>query len=90
MKGMTLVDWRKRRNDRRTEAYWRRISEQRELNSFERYQIKWNFTETDYGHTLSNNGLDMANPGFAYDTKLAKYLRPFDTETGVRSHDEEY
>jgi len=70
----TLVDWKERRKDKRTENHWKKIEEQRKLNSFEEYQKEWNFIETEYSERPSNNGLDRGNPGFAFHTKLAKYL----------------
>lgn len=67
-------DWKKKRIDKKTENYWRTIESKRNLNSWEEYQKKWNFKETDYDYQPSNNGLDMANPAFAFDKKLAKFV----------------
>jgi len=33
------------------------------------------YPESYYGHRPSNNGLDPANPGFAFHTKLMKFAR---------------
>ena len=71
---MVLEGWKVRRHDRKTEGHWATIAQQRTLNSWEQYQQEWNFIETDYGYEPSNNGLDLGNPSFAFDTKLAKFL----------------
>ena len=71
---LTLRNWKQRRNDSRVKRHWDRIAENRELNGFEQYQREWNFIETDYSDRPSNNGLDPANPSFAFSTKLAKYI----------------
>lgn len=71
---MKLVDWKQRRTNKRVENYWKNIKQRRSLNNFEQYQKEWNFIEIEYGIRPSNNGLDFANPAFAFTTNLAKYL----------------
>lgn len=70
----TLENWKERRNDKRVENHWKDIQSKRKLNSWEKYQQEWNFIETEYSERPSNNGLDLANPNFAFTTNLAKYL----------------
>lgn len=67
-----LEKWKQRRKDRKTELYWERNPPR---NGWEEYQKEWNFKEIDYNHEPSNNGLDIINPAFAFDKKLAKFLR---------------
>lgn len=69
-----LVGWRTRNQSERVENYWSTLAEQRELTPYEKYQREWNFIETEYSERPSNNGLDLMNPGFAYSTKLAKFI----------------
>lgn len=71
---MELSEWRQRRKDPKTEKYWNKLESEKELNSFEKYQKEWNFIETEYSERPSNNGLDIANTGFAFTTNLAKYI----------------
>jgi len=69
----TLIDgWKRRRQDKKTEVYWKRNPPQ---NEWEEYQKKWNFKETDYDYQPSNNGLDLGNPAFAFDKKLVRYIK---------------
>lgn len=70
----TLVGWKMRRKDKRVEQHWAKIKSQRPLSSYEEYQRDWNFIESEYGDRPSNNGLDTANPSFAYMSHLAKDL----------------
>lgn len=71
-----LENWKTRRKDKKTELYWINYEKKHgKLNNYEEYQKEWNFRETDYDHQPSNNGLDLMNPGFAYDKKLLKYMR---------------
>jgi len=81
----TLENWKTRRQDKKTEGYWDRKAAEGPLSCNQEYQREWNFIEKDYGEAPSNNGLDLGNPGFAFDTKLAKYLvnKVWDTETSV-------
>ena len=69
-----LVGWKERRQDRSAENHWKAIETRRSLNRWQQYQKDWNFIEDRYGPEPSNNGLDPANPAFAYDTKLAKFI----------------
>lgn len=69
---MRLRNWKTRREDKRTEEFWRR---REPLNNYQQYQQKWNFIETEYSERPSNNGLDLANPAFAFTTNLVKYLQ---------------
>lgn len=73
-----LVDWKSRRSDRKTEEYWRRLEATKPLSDYEKYQQEWNFKETDYSDTPSNNGLDPINPSFAWTTSLAKHIEIVD------------
>lgn len=66
-----LENWKQRRNDRKTEQYWKNNPPK---NSWQEYQKDWNFRETDYNDAPSNNELDPANPAFAFDKKLVKYI----------------
>lgn len=68
---MKLRGWKQRRQDRKTELFWKNNPPK---NSWEEYQREWNFREIDYNHEPSNNGLDLANPAFAFDKKLTKYI----------------
>lgn len=43
--------------------------------SLENWQSDKPFVESKYGHRPSSNGLDMANPGFAFTSNLTKYIR---------------
>lgn len=70
-----LENWKTRRTDKKTEAHWDRIAAERKLNSYEEYQRKWNFIETDYNDTPSNNGFPLGSPAFAFHTSLVKYLK---------------
>ncbi len=65
---------RKRRQDKRTENIWKEQEKKHTLNSWEDWQSTWNFIESEYNDTPSNNGLDMANPAFAFTTDVAKYI----------------
>ncbi len=71
---IALREWQQRRQDRKTEVYWASRAAAHALNGWERFQQERNFIESDYGSVPSNNGLDLANPAFAFDTKLAKFL----------------
>ncbi len=71
----TLVGWKERRSDARAQQHWDRIASERPLRPWERFQRRWNFIETDYSYRPSNNGLDPANPAFAFATKLAKHIK---------------
>lgn len=71
---VALVGWKKRRIDKKTEIFWVERSKKWDLNPFEMYQQEWNFREVEYNGTPSNNGLCLANPGFAYTSDLAKYI----------------
>lgn len=86
MKFATLVDWKTRRQDKKTEAYWRRQEEDHTLTVNEEYQKEWNFIEKDYPETPSNNGLGLGNPGFAFHTSLAKYIKIAECEINYRGH----
>lgn len=79
----SLENWKTRRKDKKMEAYWISREKLGKLNPYEEYQKKWNFRETDYSEKPSNNGLDMANPGFAFTTNLAKYIKikTYETES---------
>lgn len=68
-----LVNWKTRRKDPKTELYWLNMEKKTPLNGWQKYQKAWNFIEIHYGERPSNNGLDLCNPGFAFDTKLMKY-----------------
>lgn len=68
-----LRNWKTKRQDKKTELHWKLLEQTRPLDSFEKYQKEWNFIEADYNFKPSNNGLDYANPGFAFETKLMKY-----------------
>lgn len=70
-----LENWEHRRQDKKTELYWINKSKEHPLSSHELHQQKWNFREIDYNSEPSNNGLDLGNPGFAFDKKLIKFLR---------------
>lgn len=70
-----LENWKERRQDKKTEEYWERKAAKGPLNNWQEYQREWNFIEIDYNHQPSNNGLDPVNPAFAYDKKLAKFLK---------------
>lgn len=70
-----LPGWKKRRQDTRTEEHWRKKEAKGPLNVWELYQKEWNFIEVEYDHQPSNNGLDLGNPAFAFDKKLAKYVK---------------
>jgi hypothetical protein len=84
---MSLRNWKHRRIDKKTEEYWKKREEKHgELNPYEQYQKEWNFIETDYNDRPSNNGLDLAHPKFAFETKLAKYLVPVEVEIGDEDH----
>lgn len=74
MNTVTLKDWKKKREDKKMELFWNNIADRRKLSAYEEYQRRWNFKETDYNFEPSNNGLDIANPGFAYDKKLVKHI----------------
>jgi hypothetical protein len=72
----TLIEsWKERRKDKKTEAHWKFKEAKCPLNSFEEYQKRWNFIEVNYSERPSNNGLDLANPAFAFSTKLAKWIK---------------
>lgn len=71
----SLEDWKQRREDKKTEKYWELQEADHVLSPYEEYQKKWNFRESEYGERPSNNGLGLGNPAFAFDTKLAKYIR---------------
>lgn len=74
----------KRRQDKRVENYWIEREKKWPLNSYEQHQKEWNFIESEYSPwTLMHNGLDQANPGFAYKTKYVKYIKykEYNTET---------
>lgn len=71
----TLDGWKTRRKDKKTEKYWELKELKGPLNGFEKYQKHWNFIEAEYNYRPSNNGLDLGNPSFAFETKLAKYLK---------------
>ncbi len=71
----TLRKWKSPRKDTRVENIWKaRRAANSGLTSWEEYQAEWNFIETEYGERPSNNGLDMANPAFAFTTNLARYI----------------
>lgn len=72
VKHACLVDWKRRRTDLKTEVYWNKRIDT--LSTYEEYQKKWNFVEKDYSYEPSNNGLDLANPAFAFDKKLVKFI----------------
>lgn len=72
-----LRNWKQRRNDKKTEVYWERNSP---TSTWEEYQKEWNFIETDYSSTPSNNGYDTAHPAFAFETKLQKHIQIVDVE----------
>lgn len=73
---VNLENWKQRRQDKKMELYWERVEkEQGYLTPYQEYQKEWNFRESDYNHEPSNNGLDPANPAFAFDKKLTKFLR---------------
>lgn len=44
------------------------------MNDYELFQQKWNFRESDYNDTPSNNGYVYGSPAFAFTTNLAKYI----------------
>lgn len=71
----SLENWKTRRQDKKTELYWDNIAAERPLNSWEEYQRKWNFRETDYEATPGKIGYNYGDPAFVYETKLVKYLR---------------
>ncbi len=64
--------WKQRRQDKKTEAYWIRNPP---TNGWQEYQKEWNFIEIDYSDAPSNNGLDLGNPAFAFDKKLARFVK---------------
>lgn len=59
----------------RAENHFSGIEQKRILTGWEKYQKEWNFIETDYSERPSNNGLDLGNPGFAFDKHLARYVK---------------
>lgn len=66
---VSLYNWKKRRNDKRTEKYWENLeTKQGSLNDWQKYQKRWNFIETDYDTAPYNNGLSIGNPAFAFKT----------------------
>lgn len=78
---MNLEGFQHRRQDKKMETYWKKIEEdQGYLTSFQKFQQEWNFCETDYNNTPSNNGLDFANPAFAFTTDVAKFLKAKEME----------
>lgn len=71
-----LTDWKTKRNDKRVQNYWKAYLEKHgEINNYQKYQMEWNFIETEYSERPSNNGLDLGNPSFAYTTNLAKFIK---------------
>lgn len=77
VKHACLVNWKQKRNDKKTEQFWERNPP---VNNWEEYQKKWNFIESDYNDRPSNNGYDLAHPAFAFETKLQKYIVIKDVE----------
>lgn len=71
---MHLVGWKSRRQDKRTEEYWRKKELEGLLNDWQLYQKEWNFIETEYGIEDMGNGYTRDSPAFAYQTKYVKYL----------------
>lgn len=77
IKCIYLRNWKQRRQDKKTEEHWVRNPP---TNGWQEYQKEWNFIETEYNDRPSSNGLDLGNPGFAFETKFVKYLVPIEIE----------